>query len=86
MFFLHNANSLATQDDKVGNDEGDTRTNIKNYEDRMKFRPERWLSRNETTGEMEFDSSLGKHLPFSGGVRGCFGEFNRIFTIFVLSY
>ncbi|KAI8315443.1 Cytochrome P450 monooxygenase TRI13 [Colletotrichum sp. SAR11_59] len=38
-----------------------------------KFRPERWLIRNEN-GEDEFNAAAGPTLPFGLGLRGCFGR------------
>ncbi|KAJ3958252.1 hypothetical protein N0V92_005179 [Colletotrichum tropicale] len=38
-----------------------------------KFRPERWLIRNEN-GDEEFNAAAGPTLPFGLGLRGCFGR------------
>ncbi|KAF7194896.1 Cytochrome P450 monooxygenase [Pseudocercospora fuligena] len=43
-------------------------------EDIQIFKPERWLFRNEKTGEVEFNSLAGPSHPFGGGPRGCFGK------------
>ena len=36
--------------------------------------PERWLVKNATTGELDFDPRAGAQQTFGGGLRGCFGE------------
>lgn len=42
--------------------------------DVSEFKPERWLKRNDETGEEVFDMHAGPTLQFGGGVRGCFGK------------
>jgi cytochrome P450 len=37
------------------------------------FQPERWLVESNE-GALSFDSQAGPTLPFSGGLRGCFGR------------
>jgi cytochrome P450 len=38
------------------------------------FVPERWLVRDEKSGEDVFDGSAGPQLSFGGGLRGCYGK------------
>lgn len=38
------------------------------------FKPERWLKRNNETGDEVFDMHAGPTLQFGGGMRGCFGK------------
>ncbi len=38
------------------------------------FRPERWLVKDEQTGEETFNAYAIPSLAFGGGYRGCFGE------------
>jgi cytochrome P450 len=38
------------------------------------FDPERWLVRDEKSGEMVFDGSAGPHVSFGAGLRGCYGK------------
>lgn len=38
------------------------------------FNPERWLTRDRDTGEVEFDATAYPSIPFGMGQRGCFGK------------
>ncbi|KAM5377867.1 hypothetical protein ACJZ2D_004771 [Fusarium nematophilum] len=38
------------------------------------FRPERWLVKDEKTGDEVFDATAGPTMPFGLGLRGCFGR------------
>ncbi len=50
-----------------------SRTGEWNEDDVSDFAPERWLSSDEN-GKPAFNPKAGPNLPFSAGIRGCFGE------------
>ncbi|KAI9705238.1 MAG: hypothetical protein M1820_005236 [Bogoriella megaspora] len=55
------------------------------------FKPERWLKEDEK-GEVRFDINAGPNMPFSAGIRGCFGkrlayaEAKLLLTLIVLNF